>query len=490
MTDMTHPVPPIGTQVAALAAQDPAAPVATCDGVTVTRAELDAATNRLARGFASLGIGVGDYVTIVLPNSLDWVYSVVACWKLGAVPQPLSARLPDAELTALLELRRPSLLVGRSDPTGVTTTAAADLGSRFSDDPLPEAVSPVWKSMASGGSTGRPKLIEAGGDGRVPAAIGTPLGAQDGDVNLISVPLSHNTGFTTFAIGLLQGHHLVLMPRFEPAEFLRLVTVHRVTFLATVPTIMQRLLPVYRADPQAYDLSSIRRFWHLAAPCPPAVKQAWIELLGPDVVWELYGGTELQALTFISGAQWLTHPGSVGIVVAGEMKVLDDDGNECPPGVAGEIYMRPAPGGRPTYRYIGSTAHSRDGWDSLGDLGYFDTDGFLYLNDRRVDMFTVGGRNVYPAEIESALAEHPEVLSCLAVGIPDEDLGQVPHLIVQASGLDEATVISFLAERIASYKVPRSVEFTDRPLRDDAGKARRSAVRDEVISRLRAPSPR
>lgn len=496
MADMTAtgtdaPVAPIGTQVSALAAKAPDAPAVTCAGVTVNRADLDTTTNRVARGFASLGVGVGDYVTIVLPNSLDWVFAVLACWKLGAVPQPLSARLPDAELAALLELRRPALLVGRHDPTGVTPCTAMDLAAEFAGfpaDALPEAVSPVWKSMASGGSTGRPKLIEAGNNSRVPPAIGYPLGAQDGDVNLISVPLSHNTGFTTFAIGVLQGHHLVVMPRFEPREFLRLVTEHRVTFLATVPTIMQRLLPVYRAQPDAYDLSSIRRFWHLAAPCPPAVKQAWIEILGPASVWELYGGTELQALTFISGEQWLTHPGSVGVVVAGEMKVLDDDGNECPPGVVGEIYMRPGPSARPTYRYIGSTAKTRDGWDSLGDLGYFDDEGFLYLNDRRVDMFTVGGRNVYPAEIESAMAEHPAVLSSLVVGLPDGDLGQVPHAIVQADGLDEAGVVAFLAERIAGYKLPRSVEFVDRPLRDDAGKARRSAVRDEVIARRAAQS--
>ncbi|MEW5812736.1 MAG: AMP-binding protein [Actinomycetota bacterium] len=483
---MDSPVPPISTQVSALAALDPAAPALTCAGVTVTGAELDTFTNQLARGLASLGVGVGDYVTIVLPNSLDWVYAVLACWKLGAVPQPLSARLPDAELAALLELRRPAVLIGRADPTGVTPDITTAVAQGFSDNPLPEAVSPVWKSMASGGSTGRPKLIEAGTDSRLPASIGAPLGAQHGDVSLISVPLSHNTGFTTFAVGLLQGHHVVVMPRFEPHEFLRLVTEHRVTFLTTVPTIMQRLLPVYRADPNAYDLSSIRRFWHLAAPCPPAVKRAWIDLLGPDAVWELYGGTELQALTFISGEQWLTHPGSVGVVVAGEMKVLDDDGNECPPGVPGEVYMRPAPGSRPTYRYVGSTAKARDGWDSLGDLGYFDHDGFLYLTDRRVDMFTVGGRNVYPAEIESALAEHPGVLSSLAVGVPDEDLGQVPHVLVQAPGLTADDLTAFLADRLAPYKRPRTIEFTDRPLRDDAGKARRSAVRDEIISRRRA----
>jgi bile acid-coenzyme A ligase len=230
-------------------------------------------------------------------------------------------------------------------------------------------------------------------------------------------------------------------------------------------------------------LSSIRRLWHVGAACPPAVKEAWIEILGPERVWELYGGTELQALTFISGAQWLEHRGSVGVVVAGEMKVLDDDGNECPPGVVDEVYMRPSPGSAPTYRYVGAIAKSRDGWDSLGDLGYFDEDGFLYLNDRRVDMFTVGGRNVYPAEIESALSAHPKVLSCLVVGVPHDDLGQVPYAIVEADGLDEAAVVAFLSDRIAPYKVPRTVEFSDTPLRDDAGKARRSAVRDEIIAR-------
>jgi bile acid-coenzyme A ligase len=299
------------------------------------------------------------------------------------------------------------------------------------------------------------------------------------------VPLTHTTGFTSAAVALIMGNHLVLMGRFDPHEFLRLITEHRPQLVTTVPTMMQRALPVYRADPSSYDLSSIRRFWHLAAPCPPAIKQAWIDLLGPERVWELYGGTEFQAMTFISGDQWLTHPGSVGVVVMGEMKVLDDDGNPCPPGVVGEIYMRP-PGSVPTYRYIGTTAKSRDGWDSLGDLGHFDEDGFLYLSDRRVDMFTVGGRNVYPAEIENALSAHPDVLSCLVVGVPDEDLGQVPYALVQAaSTLDEQTVQAFLRDRIAGYKVPATVEFVDTPLRDDAGKARRSAVRAEVMARLR-----
>lgn len=487
----TDPIPPIGSQISALAALAPDEPAVTCDGRTITRAELEASTNRLARAYAERGVGIGDYVTIVLPNSIEWIQAVVACWKLGAVPQPLSARLPDAELAGLLELRAPALLVGREHrgipcvPSGFVPDAA------LSDAALPEAVSPVWKAMGSGGSTGRPKLIEAGGDSRIPPAIGYPLGAQEGDTTLVPVPLSHNTGFTTATMALVMRHHLVLMSRFDPQQFLRLITDHRVTFLSTVPTIMQRALPVYRAQPGAYDLSSIRRLWHVGAPCPPAVKQAWIDLLGPEKVWELYGGTELQALTFISGDQWLTHRGSVGVVVAGEMKVLDDEGNPCPPGVVGEIYMRPSPGSAPTYRYVGVEATSRDGWDSLGDLGYFDEDGFLYLSDRRVDMFTVGGRNVYPAEIENALSAHPEVLSCLVVGVPHDDLGQVPYALVHTadgSALDADGVKRFLGERISSYKLPPTadfVEFVDAPLRDDAGKARRSAVRDEVIARRR-----
>jgi bile acid-coenzyme A ligase len=490
---MSEPIPPIGSQISALAQIAPDEPAVTCDGRTLTRGELDRSTNQLARAYAERGVGVGDYVTIVLPNSVEWIQAAVACWKLGAVPQPLSARLPDAELEGLLDLRPRALLVGGEDPRGQIPSVPLGFtpNAALSDAPLPEAVSPAWKSLASGGSTGRPKLIEAGGDSRIQPLIGYGLGAQEGDTSLVPVPLSHNTGMTTASIALLMGHHLVLSPRFDPHEFLRLITEHRVTFLTTVPTIMQRVLPVYHANPDAYDLSSIRRFWHVGAPCPPAVKQAWIDLLGPEKLWELYGGTELQALTFISGDQWLAHPGSVGVVVSGEMKVLDDDGNPCPPGVEGEIYMRPAPGSAPTYRYVGVKAKSRDGWDSLGDLGYFDAEGFLYLSDRRVDMFTVGGRNVYPAEIEGALSAHPEVLSCLVVGVPDPnsgDLGQVPYALVhtaEGSALDAPGVQEFLREHISSYKVPHTVEFVDTPLRDDAGKARRSAVRAEIMARLR-----
>jgi bile acid-coenzyme A ligase len=485
---MTQPIPPISTQLSALAAAQPDAAGVTCQGRTVSRAELDASTNRLAREYAARGVGVGDYVSIALPNSIEMIESLMACWKVGATPQPLSARLPDAEFAAILDLKPRALIVGRADPRGQTPSLPAGVtvdGSR-SSAALPEAVSPIWKSMTSGGSTGRPKLIDAGTDSRLSPLSGYALGAQEGDVQLVSLPLTHNTAVNNLIAGLLLGHHAVVMPRFDPHEFLRLITEHRVTFLATVPTVMQRVLPVYRADPDAYDLSSIRRFWHMGGPCAPAIKQAWIDLLGADKVWELYAGTELQAATMLSGEQWLSHPGSVGVVVLGEMKVLDDDGNECPPDTVGEIYMRPSPGSGPTYRYVGVEPKTRDGWDSLGDLGYFDAHGFLYLSDRRVDMFTVGGRNVYPAEVEAALSAHPDIVSCLVVGVPDDDLGQVPYALVQPGDgvqLDEETVRQFVTDQVAGYKVPKTIEIVDRPLRDEAGKARRSAVRDEIIAR-------
>jgi len=203
------------------------------------------------------------------------------------------------------------------------------------------------------------------------------------------------------------------------------------------------------------------------------------------VIWELYGGTELQALTFIRGDQWLTHAGSVGVVVAGEMKVLDDDGNECPPGVVGEIYMRPS---RAARRLTATSVPPRKAATAgirLATLATSTPDGFLYLNDRRVDMFTVGGRNVYPPK-SSRRCRAPERVVVLGSWRPDDDMGQVPYAIVQADALDEAAVTAFLRERIAGYKVPRTVEFSETPLRDDAGKARRSAVRDEIIARRQA----
>ena len=228
-----------------------------------------------------------------------------------------------------------------------------------------------------------------------------------------------------------------------------------------------------------YDVSSLKTLWHLAAPCPPWLKEAFIHWLGPETIMELYAGTEAQAVTIIDGAEWLTHRGSVGKVAYGEMKIFGVNGVELPPGEVGEIYMRRSEGAPPTYQYRGADARViPGGWESLGDIGWFDADGYLYLADRRTDMILVGGANVYPAEIEAALDEHPLVQSSAVIGLPDEDLGNRIHAIVQPrEGLSEADLRAHVTERLVSYKQPRSYEFVPENIRDDAGKVRRSELR-------------
>jgi bile acid-coenzyme A ligase len=195
---------------------------------------------------------------------------------------------------------------------------------------------------------------------------------------------------------------------------------------------------------------------------------------------ELYAGTEAQAVTVITGSEWLAHRGSVGQVTIGEMAIFDDEGRRLPAGETGEIYMRRPAGFPATYKYLGATPKTlADGWESLGDIGWFDADGYLYLADRRTDMILVGGSNVYPAEIESALEEHPAVQSVAVIGLPDDDLGAKVHAIVQVrSPVSADELTAHLADRLVTYKQPRSYEFVEEALRDDAGKVRRSALRE------------
>jgi bile acid-coenzyme A ligase len=183
----------------------------------------------------------------------------------------------------------------------------------------------------------------------------------------------------------------------------------------------------------------------------------------------------------ISGSEWLEHPGSVGRPTLGrKIRILDESGRECPAGTVGEVYMMPAGGRGSTYRYLGaSPTATEDGWETLGDMGYLDGDGYLYLVDRKTDMILCGGANVYPAEIEGAIDAHPAVRSSAVIGLPDDDLGSRVHALVDApGGVSEAELRAWLAERLAPYKIPRSFELVSEPLRDDAGKLRRSALRE------------
>lgn len=481
----------LGARLKHLAQVQPDAPAVTSGDTTLTYAQLHRRTNRIARGLISLGVKLGDLVTLGLPNGVGFVEATWAIWKVGATPQPISFRLPKAELEAIMDLAGTPIVIGEFvHAIDRPLVSVADLLARSDDDSdLPDVTAPVYKAPTSGGSTGRPKLILSGNAGETPREIPEVGGFRitPASTLLIPAPLYHNAPFGMCAAGITLGAHVVVMPRFDPATTLAAVQRHRVTWLYLVPTMMSRIWHMPADERASYDISSVVTLWHMAAPCPPWLKENFIHWFGGPTVLELYAGTEAQAITIIDGSEWLEHRGSVGRVSVGEMQVFGDDGRPLPPREVGEIYMRRPAGAPPSYSYLGATAKVlADGWESLGDIGWFDEDGYLYLADRRTDMILVGGSNVYPAEIEAALDEHPLVQSSAVIGLPDDDLGARVHAIVQGRpGLEEADLRAYVAQRLVTYKQPRSYEFVAEPLRDDAGKVRRTALRE---ARLTAPA--
>lgn len=477
-----------GRRITELATAAPDKPAVVCGDTTISRAELESDANRLARQLRTDGVGVGDMVTIALPNSVEWYVAAAAAWKLGAIPQPVSARLPPHELGGVVELADPKVVLGVDEGT-FGGRRCYPLGYRAPDEvddrPLPDAVSPAWKAPTSGGSTGRPKLIVSGDPALFDPDARRPLGIRPEGCLVMPGPLYHNGPVVWSCAALLQGAGLVVLPRFDAEATLAAIETHQADVVYLVPTMMKRIWRLPDHIRNAYDLSSLRIVWHLAEPCPDWLKRAWIDWLGPERIVELYAGTEAQASTVITGTEWLAHPGSVGRPTSGQVMIADPDGRPVPPGETGEIWMRRSREAT-TYRYVGAEARTLgDGWESLGDLGWFDADGYLYLSDRMQDMILSGGANIYPAEVEAALQEHPQVRSCAVIGLPDEDLGQRVHAIVEpdpeAAPVSQDDLLAFLADRLVRYKIPRSIEFVDHSLRDDAGKVRRSSLRAERL---------
>lgn len=457
------------------------------DGVAVqfggerrSRSQLERRANRLARAYAQLGVGEDDLVTIALPNGLEFLEACIAAWKLGATPQPVSSRLPDLERQAIIELANPALLVGAESAGRPCTPPGFEPNDDLEDGPLPDRVSRCAMALTSGGSTGRPKLIlDTNAAECDPEA--EPNGMRRGGVTLVPGPLYHAGPFMTCWQTLLSGGQVILLARFDAALSLELIERHRVEWVLFVPTMMQRIWRLPEAVRDRFDLSSLRRVMCTGAPSPPWLKRAWIEWLGPDRIYEAYGGSERIAGTQISGREWLERPGSVGRPTGDrKIAILGPDGTQQPIGEIGEVFMMPPGGQGSTYRYVGAEATANEaGWESLGDLGYVDADGFLYLVDRKTDMIVTGGANVYPAEVEAALDAHPAVRSSAVIGLPDDDLGQRVHAIYEAEEpLAEVELKEHLSKWLVGYKVPRSYEQVREPLRDDAGKVRRSALRD------------
>ena len=447
---------------------------------------------RRARALSAAGVGVGDRVVLALPNSNALFELTFALWKLGATPTMVSARMPRAELEAIVALAEPRAVIAADPELRQTLNALPPEFGRDHPDgsPLETVLSPCWKVMTSGGSTGRPKLIVDHNPAKLDGALYNQLGLPEDGVLLNAGPLYHNFPFATAHIAMVRGCSVVGMEKFDAALFLDLVDEHRAQWVTLVPTTMNRVARLPREVLESHDMSSLEAVWHTAAPMPPTLKQFWMDWLGPERVWEIYGGSEGFATTQISGTDWLTHRGSVGKCVGGQILIRAESGEALPPGEVGEVYMR-RDGMSPdqaTYHYVGAESRRLpDGFESFGDFGWVDEDGFLYIADRRTDLILSGGRNIYPAEVESALLSNPAVAEAIVIGLPDADLGATVHAIVrleQGAETSADDLLAFAREQLVAYKVPRTIEFTSQPLRDEMGKARRSRLREERIAAM------
>lgn len=451
---------------------------------------------RRARALAAAGIGEGDRVVLALPNCNALFELTFALWKLGATPTMVSARLPRVELEAIVQLAEPRAVIA-AEP-GLRAALGAlppEFGSDQADgSPLETRLSPCWKVMTSGGSTGRPKLIVDHNPAKLDGAAFNQLGIPDDGVLLNAGPLYHNFPFATAHIGMAKGCSVVGMEKFDAELFLDLVERHRAQWVTLVPTTMSRVARLPRELRESNDISSLEYVWHTAAPMPPSLKQFWIEWLGADRIWEIYGGSEGFATTQINGRDWLKHRGSVGRCVGGEILIRGESGEPLPPGEVGEVYMRRhgVSPDQPNYHYVGAESRRLpDGFESFGDFGWLDEEGFLYIADRRTDLILSGGRNVYPAEVESALLGHQSVAEAIVIGLPDADLGTTVHAIVRLEQGAEANpedLIAFAREQLVAYKLPRTIECTAQSLRDEMGKARRSRLREERVAAMGHPS--
>ncbi|HEX8969515.1 MAG TPA: AMP-binding protein [Chloroflexota bacterium] len=496
---MTRPQS-FGSRLAELARQQPDHPAiifAPRDGGerALRRIELDMQSNRVAHLLAERGIGAGDMVVVALPNSPEHFVVTLALWKLGACVLPLSPALPDLAREQILATADARAAVADWQPCSVPVTGSAMLAgaAAYSAAPLPDCIPQPGKAIASGGSTGRSKVIVdpqpwAGVPGQFAAAYHPTCGMQPGQVQLVAAPLYHNVPFLRSQLGLFEQHTIVLMERFDAVRAVELIERHRVNMSFLVPTMMSRMLRVPDIDQR--DFTSVTAFAHSAAPCPAWLKRRWLDRIGPEHLYETYGASEMEGMTWIRGDEWLQHPGSVGRPRGFDLRIVADDGSECAPGEIGQIYMRDPMHAGPPFIYLGGPPPpaTADGFVSAGDLGWVDASGYLYLADRRVDLIISGGANIYAAEVEGALLQHPGVDDVAVIGLPDEDLGKRVHAIIQpvdpTDALDLTELAAFAGERLARYKVPRSFELVPVLPRNEAGKIQRSAL---VLERSQPP---
>jgi long-chain acyl-CoA synthetase len=488
-------------------------------GETVTYAELDERSIRLARVWRDAGLQRGDHVALMADNDPRYFEVYWAALRSGlyltAVNRYLSA---DEAAYVVNDCGARSLVVSHT-----VAAVAAELVPMLDDCPLrfafggavdgyesyedalaattadPLGDQPVGSTMLySSGTTGRPKgikrpLAERQIDEPDPAARGTvsAFGMSADTIYLSPAPMYHAAPLAFSAGVQVLGGTVVVMEKFDAAECLAAIEHHHVTAAQFVPTMFVRMLKLDPAVRTKYDVSSLHMAIHAAAPCPVEVKRQMIEWWGP-ILMEYYAGTEGNGSTLITSEQWLAHPGSVGRSSVGTVHICDENGAEVPTGEAGTIYFEQA---RMPFEYHGDATKTRnaqhpehDNWSTLGDVGYLDDEGYLYLTDRKAFMIISGGVNIYPQEIEDALVLHPSVGDVAVFGIPDDDMGEAVQAVVEpAPGVEPTPALAreltdYLRDHIAHYKVPRAIDFIEEMPRLPTGKLYKRVLRDQYVA--------
>jgi long-chain acyl-CoA synthetase len=482
---------------------------------------------RMAGGFEGISVKQGDSVCILMRNDIAFIEAAYGAMQLGAYAVPVNWHFKPEEIQYILGDSGTRVLVAHADmlhqlrdaiPNGVTVLSvptppeilshykidpdhlatpdfALDLESwlevqRPYDGPArPQPANMIYTS----GTTGHPKGVrrhaptpeQSASAERMRAMI---YGLRPEARALLPGPLYHSAPNSFGLRAGRLGGALVLMPRFDPEEFLRLVQDERIDTIFMVPTMFIRLMKLPEAVRRKYDVSSLHHVIHAAAPCPADVKRVMIEWWGP-VIYEFYGSTESGAVTFANSEDALKKPGTVGKIAPGaELRFIGEDGTMLPQGEIGEIYSRIA--GNPDFTYHNKPEKraeiDRDGFITSGDVGYIDEDGYVFICDRKRDMVISGGVNIYPAEIEAALHALPGVHDCAVFGIPDDEFGEALMAVVEPQAgvtLDIADIRAQLKTSLADYKVPKHVEILKNLPREDSGKIFKRRLRDPYWER-------
>lgn len=480
------------------------------DDETTTYGEFDDRTRRVGHALLRLGVQAGQRVAILLPNSREWFEAVHGAGRIGAIAVPVNVHFKadeaghvvrDSGATAIVAhvdlldalatvTDVPRLVVDGTEPDNYENALAA-----APDEPL-VPLGDGWPTtmLYTSGTTGKPKGVAIGRDDFRRTASGfAMMGSRwnigPDDAYLLVGPSYHAGPAVWAQVALAVGGKVVIMRRWDSEESLRLIERHRVSITHMVPANFIRILDLPDDVRARYDMSSLRVVLHAAAPCPVPVKHRIMGFFPTGSVWEYYGASEGGG-TSISPEEWLRRPGSVGRPYPGnEFRVLDDDGNELPAGEPGVIWVRTSTTSFEYHNDPEKTARTyRDeGWFSVGDMGYMDDEGYLFITDRKSDMVISGGVNIYPREIENCLYESPEVVDCAVFGVPDPQWGESLIAVVQpkvGSPLDASGVIAWVQQHLADYKKPRFVELVAELPRNPNGKVVKRKLRDDYIASL------